>query len=129
MPSSRSARTPPDPDGSSPPFERQSSRDGAVNLSVPIPEHILDGFAEAIAARTVDALREQLDTASPWLTTEEAAEYLRVPLGTFRERAARGEFDAIAKQEGRRVYYHRSDLDVHRRDYVRKAGSDLAGPG
>ena len=128
MPSSRSARTPPDSDGSSPPFERQFARARAVNVSVPIPEHILDGVAEAIADRTVDALRERLDTASPWLTTEEAAEYLRVPLGTFRERAAKGEFDAIANQEGRRVYYHRADLDVHRRNYVRKAGSDLAGP-
>lgn len=97
-------------------------------MSVPIPEDVLDGVAEAIADRTVDALRERLDTASPWLTTEAAAEWLSVPLGTFRERAAKGEFDAIAKREGRRVYYHRADLDVHRRGYGRKAGSDLAGP-
>ena len=89
---------------------------------------MIDALAETIAERTIEALGERLDVRSGWVTTEGAAEWLAIPLGTFRERAAKGEFDAIAKQEGRRVYYHRSDLDVHRREYVRKAGSDLAGP-
>ena len=96
-------------------------------MSIPIPDEVVERIAQAIADRAVELLGDRIDAQSPWVTTEEAAEYLRVPLGTFRERAAKGEFDAIAKQEGRRVYYHRDDLDVHRRGYGRKGGSDLAG--
>ena len=98
-------------------------------MSIPIPDEVVERIAHAIADRAIELLSDRLDQRSPWMTTESAADYLAIPLGTFRERAAKGEFDAIAKQEGRRVYHHRSDLDVHRRDYVRKAGSDLAGPG
>lgn len=127
MPSSHSARKPPPPSDESQP-SRSDARNAGLSVSFPIPADVIDGVAETIAHRTLEVLRDRLEAESPWLTTEEAAEYLRVPLGTFRERAAKGEFDAIAKQEGRRVYYHRSDLDVHRREYVRKAGSDLAGP-
>jgi excisionase family DNA binding protein len=86
-----------------------------MSLSITIPDEVVELAAGVVAKRAAELLRDELDQRSPWMTTEEAAEYLRVPLGTFKERAGHGEFDGIAKREGRRMYFHRSDLDAHRR--------------
>lgn len=83
-------------------------------IAFQVSESLIEETAHAVARRTLELIRSELDARTPWMNTEEAAEYLRVPLGTFQERAARGEFDGFVKREGRRAYYHRADLDRHR---------------
>lgn len=98
-----------------------------MSLQFAIPDEVVEAFARQVATRAMELVRDEFAQATPWMTTEEAAEYLRIPLGTFQERAARGEFDRIAKREGRRVYYHRIDLDAHR-GYDHREGSSRRTP-
>ena len=77
---------------------------------------IVDGVAE----RVLELLRGQQDDAgagSPWMTVEEAAEYSRIPLGTFRRLAASGAIPSHSS--GKRHLFHRAEVDEALLGYAR----------
>jgi excisionase family DNA binding protein len=63
---------------------------------------------EAIAGRVAELLEQRNGNGSPWLTREQAAEYLHLPV-------SRLEKDRMIPlhRDGRRVLYHRDELDAH----------------
>ncbi|MDP9399379.1 MAG: helix-turn-helix domain-containing protein [Actinomycetota bacterium] len=78
-----------------------------TGLSVELPEGALEMLAAAVAQRLLN--QDDAGTASPWLTAQEAAEYLRCPISRIRKLSMLG---AIPKhREGGRVLFHRKDLD------------------
>jgi excisionase family DNA binding protein len=82
-----------------------------------------DRLAAVLAPGAVNALEELVDElvserlaghnangdGSPWLSLEEAAEYLRVSLRTLERQLARGRIRS--SEIGRRRLLHRNDLD------------------
>ncbi len=82
----------------------------------------------AVPPDTVDALYEEFEkrlvnkgairtSSSPWLTAQEAAEYLRAPLSRVRKLTMTRELPS--EQEGRRRLYHRDALD----EFIRRGGA------
>lgn len=57
-------------------------------------------------------------TTSPWMTTEQAAEYLSVSNGTMRNWRSRGEGPRYHLLGGRLVRYEVEDLDAYMREGV-----------
>lgn len=55
-------------------------------------------------------------TASPWMTTEQAAAYLSVSSGTMRNWRSRGEGPQYHLLGGRLVRYEVEDLDSYMRE-------------
>jgi excisionase family DNA binding protein len=79
---------------------------------IEIPDAFLDALAHRLASRLAEQMADQLTApyeGSPWMTFEEAAEYTRVPAGTFRKLSADGTFTAHG---GKRKIYHRHELDA-----------------
>lgn len=52
---------------------------------------------------------------SPWMTTDEAAAYVRLSVRTLEGMRAKGGGPAYHRQGARTVFYHRDDLDAWRR--------------
>lgn len=78
-------------------------------MSIEVPDGFLDALADQLAPRLADRLADTTPaSSSPWLTVEEAAEYTRIALGTFRKLSADGTFTAHG---GKRKVYHRDELD------------------
>lgn len=80
--------------------------DRALPLALP-PEAL-----EAIARRAAEVVLEQLgraDAGSPWLSLDEAADYLRVNRRTVERLIARGRVRSTTL--GRRRLLHRDELD------------------
>lgn len=75
-----------------------------------------DEILQLLAERAADIVIERgaLPPVTPWLTTEEAADWLRIPLSTFASLPADVRPPAI--RDGRRNYYHRDQLDAWRRE-------------
>ncbi len=71
---------------------------------------MLDGLAEEAATRALALLEETGATGSPWMSTQEAAEYLRVKPQRLYDLKARGEL-VPAGANGSKLLYHRADLD------------------
>ena len=73
-------------------------------------------LVEAIEELVEERVRERLDSAgaggssSPWLSLNEAADYLRVSPRTLERRIARGKVRSTSI--GRRRLLHRDDLDA-----------------
>lgn len=83
-----------------------SARDAGLELTFP------PGLVEAIAERAAELVLEQLgqtDAGSPWLSLDEAAEYLRVNRRTVERLVARGRVRSTTL--GRRRLLHRDELD------------------
>lgn len=85
-----------------------SGLNGSADLAVPIPAELVD----AIAHRVADELAERMAlgdaTASPWLTLEEAAAYLRMPKDTLYKRTA----EIPHTKQGGRIRFRREELDA-----------------
>lgn len=86
-------------------------------LSIPIPDTLVDALARAVAERAVELLHTELDQRTPWMTTDEAVAYTRIPLGTFKQMAAAGQIPSHG--EGRRNLYHRGEIDQWLLGYAR----------
>jgi excisionase family DNA binding protein len=82
-----------------------------TELNFPIPTELLERVAESIAERAFDLFAERMTTHTPWMTTEEATAYTRIPPGTFDKLAARGRIPSHSADGGRRKLYHREELD------------------
>lgn len=80
-------------------------------LAIPIPDELVEQFAQAVAARAVEILGERLEDRSPWMGAEQAADYCAIPFGMFEKRAAKGEIPRHSAGDGRRYVYHRDELD------------------
>jgi hypothetical protein len=63
---------------------------------------------EAIAQRAAELVLEELGNSSPWLTREAAARYLSLPVSRLEK-----DKQIPCHREGRRVLYHRDELDAH----------------
>lgn len=77
----------------------------AQGLTLSIPPEALEALAQRAAEIMLD---QQTDTASPWLTRKEAAEYLRVPVSRLEK-----DKSLPAHRWDGRVLYHRAELDEH----------------
>jgi excisionase family DNA binding protein len=78
-------------------------------MAIELPDELLDAMADQLAPRIAERLVDAAPaSSSPWLTVEEAAEYTRIALGTFRKQSANGTFTAHG---GKRKVYHRDELD------------------
>jgi hypothetical protein len=89
-----------------------SDHDGS--RPVEIPDALLNALAHRLAEQLAGQLADHLAGAvlsegSPWMRFEEAVEYTRVPVGTFRKLSAEGTFPAHG---GKRKVYHRQELDT-----------------
>lgn len=81
-------------------------------LSLPVPEDVLEAIAERAAAIAVAQLREELAEArgaSQWMTTAEAARYLRCEPQRIYELHSSGALPA--HREGGRLLFAVSDLE------------------
>jgi len=65
----------------------------------------------------LEAIIEACRVRSPWLSAEQAAAYLQCPLSRVRKLTMTG--DLPHEHDGRRVLYHRDELDK----YVRAGGA------
>lgn len=89
-------------------------------LSQTSPSHDLAGTADYIAeqlAVLLTPLMSETRVASPWLGANEAAAYLRCPVSRIRKLTSTGELPC--SRDGRRVLYHREELD----SFVRTGGA------
>jgi excisionase family DNA binding protein len=77
-------------------------------LNEPLSLPFSDELVEAIAARAAELVVEQLGNGSPWLTREAAARYLSLPVSHLEKSGA-----IPCHREGRRVLYHRHELDAY----------------
>ena len=77
-------------------------------MKIELPDTLFEGLADAIADRVVRRI-ESRDDSSPWLNTEEAIEYTRLPAGTFRKQAADG---TLPSHGGRSKVFHKAELDA-----------------
>jgi len=97
---------------------------GAVEmlLSMSTVSVLADALAERMGAPGVNYNTTALDSASPWMTTREAAAYLKLGVSEVQRLAAAG---AIPHEQdggpGGRLYFHADDLDQWRRSGGRRA--------
>jgi excisionase family DNA binding protein len=75
---------------------------GPLSLTLP-PDTI-----EAIAARAAQLVAEQMRADSPWLTRQQAAAYLQLPVSRLEK-----DRTIPCHKDGGRVLYHRDELDAH----------------
>jgi excisionase family DNA binding protein len=75
-------------------------------VSVELPAE----FIEAVAERAAEIVLERLGTQpmSPWMTRDRAAAYLGLPVSRLEK-----DKTIPVHRDGRRVLYHRADLDAH----------------
>jgi excisionase family DNA binding protein len=83
-------------------------------VRIELPDSLLERLAELIAARVNT---RTADTASPWLTAAQAADYLGCSLSRIRALTLTGELPH--HRDGRRPLYHRDELD----EFIRAGGA------
>ena len=84
------------------------------------PAHDFAGSADEIAERLavhLEPMFPAIRAASPWMTAPEAAAYLRCPISRIRKLTSTRELPC--SRDGRRVLYHRDELD----QFVRAGGA------
>lgn len=81
-------------------------------VSLNVPTELLDTVAQLVAQRAVALLAAHVHDSTPWMTTEEAVAYTRIPAGTFEKLSARGRIPFHTAESGRRKLYHRDELDA-----------------
>ncbi len=76
-------------------------------------------IAEAVAQRVFEmgATESRLPSSTPWLSAEQAAHYLRCPVSRVRKLTMTDELPH--HRDGRRVLYHRDELDA----FIRGGGA------
>lgn len=71
----------------------------------------IDLFADLIAGRVVDLLRQDSRSASPWMTPDDAASYLCLTKRGLEDMRAQSAGPRYHRVGSRLVRYHRADLD------------------
>jgi excisionase family DNA binding protein len=77
------------------------------DVSLSVSDALVETVAHLVAERVAALLTERAAGTTPWMTTDEAIEYTRIPAGTFEELSARGRIPFHAADSGRRKRYHR----------------------
>ena len=108
-----------EPDGSVTPLGLHPS---AASPSPPTAEAALQAtlslpleLVEAIARRTAELVGEAGPAASPWMTIDEAAQYLRWPKHSLYKLTGAGAIPH--RKHGNRILFHRGELDDWLEDY------------
>jgi excisionase family DNA binding protein len=73
--------------------------------SLPIPEE----FLEAVARRAAELVQVEQVPRSPWLNTEQAAEYIAASTGRIHDLVSLRKI--TPRRDGRRLLFRREDLD------------------
>ena len=71
-------------------------------------EQLRKELAREVAQEVARELRDELGSSSPWMSTQEAIAYSRLPAGTFRKKAASGE---IPSHGGKTKVFHKAEID------------------
>ena len=79
-------------------------------LTLAVPEDILDALAERIARRVAGRL-EQPSTASPWLDVEAALEYLPFSRDQLYKLTSAKAIPFRKKRDGQGLLFHRGELE------------------
>jgi excisionase family DNA binding protein len=74
-------------------------------------ETALDTLAPALAERVAGLLGERIAARSPWMTVDEAAEYLRCAPKRIYDLTSQGRLPR--HKDGSRVLLHRDELDAY----------------
>ena len=85
-------------------------------LSLVMPQDTVDALFDEFEKR-LSIKGAEPASSSPWLTAQEAADYIRAPLSRVRKLTMTRELPS--EQEGRRRLYHRDALD----DFIRRGGA------
>jgi excisionase family DNA binding protein len=79
-----------------------------ADLALTLPDELLEQIAER-AAELV--LERQAATASPWLSTKDAAAYIGAPPGRVHDLVQLGKLEP--RRDGRRLLFRREELDAY----------------
>jgi excisionase family DNA binding protein len=82
----------------------------AERLRAALAPELVAAIEELVDERVRERLEAQTHAGSPWLSLEEAADYLRVSPRTLERQIARGRINSTTI--GRRRLLHRGDLDA-----------------
>lgn len=85
-----------------------------MTIPLALPDDAVQRIAEVVERRIADRAAEP---PGPWMTVPEAAAYLRCPEGRIRKLLMANAIPA--HRDGRRVLFHRDELD----GYVRSGGA------
>lgn len=91
------------------PAPQNNSAPGALALG--FPPALIDAIADAVASRLAG---QAPSGPSPYLTVEEAADYLRGGRQRIYDLTHAGRLEP--RRDGRRLLFHRDDLDAYLRD-------------
>jgi excisionase family DNA binding protein len=80
-----------------------------VNVTVTLTNEQVERLAAAVAALLAERQPAQNGTASPWLSTSDAATYLRCSPDRIHDLVARRAL--TPRRDGRRLLFRRADLD------------------
>jgi len=80
-----------------------------------IVKHLVDRFAEKVAAVIAERLSAPDDRTDEWFDSRNAAEYLGIHRDTLRKLAAERAIPTEQDGPGCKLYFRRSDLDAWRR--------------
>ena len=80
-------------------------------VSLNVSTELLETVAQLVAERAAALLAAHVADGTPWMTTDEAIAYTRIPAGTFEKLSARGRIPFHTAESGRRKLYHREELD------------------
>ena len=86
-----------------------SADEGALQLSVTLPEELLQTLAELVAARVGERLPTR--PVSPWLDFDGAREYLRFSRDQLYKLTAAKAIPFRKKRGGQGLLFHRDELD------------------
>jgi excisionase family DNA binding protein len=87
-----------------------------TDLSFAIPEALLEQLADQIAARLREPADDTAPAASPWLTFEQAREYLGFSRDALYKLTAAKAIPVRKKQDGQGLRFHRDELDQWMRE-------------
>jgi hypothetical protein len=97
------------PDVSPSARQQELEIDGLVSESVALLRAIGSFVMERLADAVAERVAQRTATTSPWMTTEEAAQYSKIARGTFEKLASGGHWRR--HYHARRFVYHRDELD------------------
>ncbi len=116
---------------SAPPQPSSAAADGRSeeNTNPDLTPTMLDSLAPAVAERVAELLADHLASArgaSPWLTVDEAADYLRCKPKRIYDLLSQSRLPR--HKDGSRVLLHRAELDAYLAGTLLTPGQDLALP-
>jgi excisionase family DNA binding protein len=82
-----------------------------LRLNLAIPDELIERIADHIAARLRQPTNDVVTPVSPWLTFEQAREYLGFSRDTLYKLTAAKAIPVRKKQDGQGLRFHRDELD------------------